>query len=320
MKQYILFNKVKITNSPVQSPNHVSDDLHHWPCSSVQSLRSQIILSSMHRYMPRLHIVQASDSYSIRTGPLSTFVFEETAFIAVTAYQNDQVSSDEEKPSDRMSSIFRSRNWKSIIIRLPKAFERPIMGKSTTLTLSERHQHFSLLAEIIPSPWKDYTPLSHRINSLDKMNRLHVPTEVIRLCSLLVRIPLRSTRTFPEWSLIPPPRPISIIVSRITNTTVIRSSVRLDSIRWLCLHLIPITSHPIHSTVVIPVIHRRWCTIQRTPTWARHTNRFHRSLPTVDIHPLSIITIPRLSELVFVLFCFVLCIFIDPPEREREVQ
>ncbi len=45
----------------------------------------------MHRYIPRLHIVQASDEHSIRTGPLSTFVFDETVFIAVTAYQNDQV-------------------------------------------------------------------------------------------------------------------------------------------------------------------------------------------------------------------------------------
>ena len=45
----------------------------------------------MHRYIPRVHIVQASDNYSMRTGPLSTFIFDETAFIAVTAYQNDQV-------------------------------------------------------------------------------------------------------------------------------------------------------------------------------------------------------------------------------------
>lgn len=51
----------------------------------------KIILNSMHRYLPRVHIVQASDSYSMRTGPLSTFIFDETAFIAVTAYQNDQV-------------------------------------------------------------------------------------------------------------------------------------------------------------------------------------------------------------------------------------
>jgi hypothetical protein len=46
----------------------------------------------MHRYIPRVHIVQASDDYAIRTGPFSTFVFDETGFIAVTAYQNDRVS------------------------------------------------------------------------------------------------------------------------------------------------------------------------------------------------------------------------------------
>ena len=45
----------------------------------------------MHRYVPRIHIVAASDEYAIRTSPSSTFMFEETAFIAVTAYQNDQV-------------------------------------------------------------------------------------------------------------------------------------------------------------------------------------------------------------------------------------
>jgi hypothetical protein len=46
----------------------------------------------MHRYIIRLHIVQASDEYSIQTAPLSTFIFDETAFIAVTAYQNDKVN------------------------------------------------------------------------------------------------------------------------------------------------------------------------------------------------------------------------------------
>jgi hypothetical protein len=90
MKQSILFNKVKITNSPVQNPNHVCISLSKFNKNSIFSIK--IILNSMHRYIPRVHIVQASDSYSMRTGPLSTFIFDETAFIAVTAYQNDQVS------------------------------------------------------------------------------------------------------------------------------------------------------------------------------------------------------------------------------------
>ena len=65
----------------------------------------------MHRYIPRVHIVQASDSYSMRTGPLSTFIFDETAFIAVTAYQNDQVNRIEKfKISIISFCFFRLRN------------------------------------------------------------------------------------------------------------------------------------------------------------------------------------------------------------------
>ncbi|CAF1216613.1 unnamed protein product [Adineta steineri] len=52
---------------------------------------SKILLNSMHRYIIRLHIIQATDDYSMRTGPLSTFIFDETVFIAVTAYQNDEI-------------------------------------------------------------------------------------------------------------------------------------------------------------------------------------------------------------------------------------
>jgi len=73
----------------MQNPNHVSSLFLE--LIKLEFL-IKIILNSMHRYIPRIHIVQASDSYSMRTGPLSTFIFDETAFIAVTAYQNDQVS------------------------------------------------------------------------------------------------------------------------------------------------------------------------------------------------------------------------------------
>lgn len=53
----------------------------------------QIILNSMHRYQPRLHIVQSTDLCLSRQqqGAFRTFVFPETQFIAVTAYQNDKV-------------------------------------------------------------------------------------------------------------------------------------------------------------------------------------------------------------------------------------
>jgi len=74
----------------MQHPNHVNISSEKISNSFLFFLK--IILNSMHRYIPRLHIVQATDTYSMRTGPLSTFIFDETVFIAVTAYQNDQVS------------------------------------------------------------------------------------------------------------------------------------------------------------------------------------------------------------------------------------
>ena len=51
----------------------------------------QIILNSMHKYQPRVHIVQANDIFSMRWTSFNTYAFDETTFIAVTAYQNEQV-------------------------------------------------------------------------------------------------------------------------------------------------------------------------------------------------------------------------------------
>lgn len=46
----------------------------------------------MHKYQPRVHIVQANDIFSMRWTSFNTYAFEETTFIAVTAYQNEQVT------------------------------------------------------------------------------------------------------------------------------------------------------------------------------------------------------------------------------------
>ena len=58
----------------------------------------QIILNSMHKYQPRVHLVRRP--FSGRHSPIrdidmeehETFVFPETVFTAVTAYQNQLVS------------------------------------------------------------------------------------------------------------------------------------------------------------------------------------------------------------------------------------
>lgn len=49
----------------------------------------------MHKYQPRIHVVKANDEKSITLqegdDSLSTHIFTETQFMAVTAYQNQQV-------------------------------------------------------------------------------------------------------------------------------------------------------------------------------------------------------------------------------------
>ena len=58
----------------------------------------QIILNSMHKYQPRIHIIRRKESngsdpiQSLEAEEFRTFVFPETVFIAVTAYQNQLVS------------------------------------------------------------------------------------------------------------------------------------------------------------------------------------------------------------------------------------
>ncbi|XP_009889480.1 PREDICTED: T-box transcription factor TBX2 [Charadrius vociferus] len=51
---------------------------------------TQTILNSMHKYQPRFHIVRANDILKLPYSTFRTYVFPETDFIAVTAYQNDK--------------------------------------------------------------------------------------------------------------------------------------------------------------------------------------------------------------------------------------
>ena len=45
----------------------------------------------MHRYQPRIHVVEANDIKWLQFASFTTVSFPETVFMAVTAYQNDQV-------------------------------------------------------------------------------------------------------------------------------------------------------------------------------------------------------------------------------------
>lgn len=54
-----------------------------------------VVLQSLHKYQPRLHVVEVNEDGTEDTsqpGRVQTFTFPETQFIAVTAYQNTDVS------------------------------------------------------------------------------------------------------------------------------------------------------------------------------------------------------------------------------------
>lgn len=56
-----------------------------------------VVLQSLHKYQPRLHIVEMTEEGVEDVNPdlkTQSFTFPETQFIAVTAYQNTDVSVD----------------------------------------------------------------------------------------------------------------------------------------------------------------------------------------------------------------------------------
>ncbi|XP_038059879.1 T-box transcription factor TBX1-like isoform X2 [Patiria miniata] len=76
MKQIVSFDKLKLTNNLLDDNGH-------------------IILNSMHRYQPRFHVVHVSGRKDFDDAPerdFKTFIFQETQFTAVTAYQNHRIT------------------------------------------------------------------------------------------------------------------------------------------------------------------------------------------------------------------------------------
>ncbi|XP_075746083.1 uncharacterized protein LOC142803827 isoform X1 [Rhipicephalus microplus] len=74
MQKVVSFHKLKLTNN--------ISDKHGF----------QTILNSMHKYQPRFHLVRANDILKLPYSTFRTYVFPETEFIAVTAYQNEKIT------------------------------------------------------------------------------------------------------------------------------------------------------------------------------------------------------------------------------------
>ncbi|XP_075961007.1 T-box transcription factor TBX15 [Anarhichas minor] len=80
MRQVVSFDKLKLTNNELDDQGH-------------------IILHSMHKYQPRVHVIrkdfssELSQNKAVPSGEgVKTFSFPETVFTTVTAYQNQQIT------------------------------------------------------------------------------------------------------------------------------------------------------------------------------------------------------------------------------------
>ncbi|XP_029383854.1 T-box transcription factor TBX21 [Echeneis naucrates] len=79
MRQEVSFSKLKLTNNK----------------GSTNNVAQMIVLQSLHKYQPRLHIVEVKEDGSedpFLSSKAQTFIFPETQFIAVTAYQNADIT------------------------------------------------------------------------------------------------------------------------------------------------------------------------------------------------------------------------------------
>lgn len=75
-----------------------------------------IVLQSLHKYQPRLHVVEVKEDGSedpFLSSKAQTFVFPETQFIAVTAYQNADVS---RRPLRLRRSLLAARSGLCLLI------------------------------------------------------------------------------------------------------------------------------------------------------------------------------------------------------------
>lgn len=101
MKAAVSFNKVKLTNKlngggqvmrrvlllpALRKEKKVTEYCSRYSFACV----FQVMLNSLHKYEPRIHIVRVGGTRKM----ITSHSFPETQFIAVTAYQNDEVCSD----------------------------------------------------------------------------------------------------------------------------------------------------------------------------------------------------------------------------------
>lgn len=104
----------------------------------------QIILHSMHKYQPRVHVIRkdfSSDLSPTKPVPVGdgvkTFNFPETVFTTVTAYQNQQVRGCSGEPAASQLS-------KNLCLDIGEEWHRKIQTRDTRLAAYMKHWWWQL--------------------------------------------------------------------------------------------------------------------------------------------------------------------------------
>nr|XP_043896419.1 T-box transcription factor TBX22 [Solea senegalensis] len=136
MRQVVSFDRVKLTNNEMDDKGH-------------------IILQSMHKYKPRVHIIRhdprmdLSQIQSLPAEGVHSFSFPETEFTTVTAYQNQQITKlkidrnpfakgfrDPGRNRGVLDGLLESYPWRSPLSLDLKPFTIQLQGSSGSLTSS----------------------------------------------------------------------------------------------------------------------------------------------------------------------------------------
>ncbi|XP_067119094.1 T-box transcription factor TBX10-like [Centruroides vittatus] len=178
MKQAVSFDKLKLTN------NQLDDNGH-------------IILNSMHRYQPRFHVVSINPKGEdvSRTENFKTFIFAETKFTAVTAYQNHRIT-QLKIASNPFAKGFRDcdpEEWSisssvvEMLTYFPPAQRHRGQHRSTSLQLLPMSPASSFGGKMEKDDEKEHpgsNPLFSRMNNVPVSPGLHVPRPDQSQCSV----------------------------------------------------------------------------------------------------------------------------------------
>ncbi|ELW70436.1 T-box transcription factor TBX20 [Tupaia chinensis] len=177
LKQMVSFEKVKLTNNELDQHGH-------------------IILNSMHKYQPRVHVIKKKDHtaslLNLKSEEFRTFVFPETVFTAVTAYQNQLITKlkidsnpfakgfrDSSRLTDiereSVESLIQKHSYARSPIRTYGG-EEDMLGEESQTAPARGFQHPQSLGALGTSTAPIATPIPHPMQgSLPPYSRLGVP-------------------------------------------------------------------------------------------------------------------------------------------------